>query len=114
MKKFYPGFSTLICLSFLFTLDSCTTDPAFVSDDTLGKVDVKNENPYYNSRKEDVVPVNSEDSFASTARIPNKLFEAHYSPDSISTYSTTETDNIIDPDWKKLITHFTDSSGITE
>ncbi|MFV8347680.1 hypothetical protein [Flavobacterium sp. ZB4P13] len=104
MKKFYPGFSTLICLSFLFTLNSCTTDSAFVSDDTLDKVDAKNESPYYNSRKEDVVRANSEDPYASTERIPNTLFEAHHVPDSITTYSTTEADKIIDPDWKKLIT----------
>ena len=104
MKKFYPCLSTLICLSFLFTLDSCTTDSAFVSDDTLDKVDAKNENPYYNSRKEDVVPVNSEDSYGSTEHIPNALLEAYHAPDSITTYSTTEADKIIDPDWKKLIT----------
>ncbi|MFV7235337.1 hypothetical protein [Flavobacterium sp. ZB4R12] len=91
-------------MSFLFTLDSCTTDSAFVSDDTLGKVDAKNENPYYNSRKVDAVSANSVDPYASGERIHNKLFEAHHAPDSITTYSTTEADKIIDPDWKKLIT----------
>lgn len=97
MKKFYPGFSNLICLSFLFTLNSCTTDSAFVSDDTLVKVDGKNENPYYNSRKEDVVPTTGEDPYASTESIHN------HAQDS-TTYSTTDADQIIDPDWKKLIT----------
>ena len=114
MKKFYPGFSTLICLSFLFTLDSCTTDPAFVLDDTLGNVDTKNGNPYYNSIKGDVGSANLVDPYASADGIQNKLLETYHASDSISTYSTTEADNIIDPDWKKLITHFTDSSGITE
>lgn len=106
MKKIYPGFSTLICLSFLFALDSCTTDPAFVSDDTLGIVDVNKENPYYNSRKGDIEPVHSEDSFTSTERISNTLLEAYPAQDSISTYSTTDAATIIDPDWKKLITRF--------
>ena len=119
MKKFYSGLSTLICLSFLFTLDSCTTDTPYVSNDTLGKVDAKNEIQYYNSRKGDAVPANSEEPYASAGRIHNELFEAHYAPDSfqesISTYSaTTEADNIIDPDWKKLITYFFEGNVGTE
>lgn len=114
MKKNYLGFSTLICLSFLFTLDSCTTDPDLVSDDTFGKTAVKNEDAYYNSRKEDVVPATSEATNASAERIPNKLFDTSHASDSISTYSTTATTEPIDPDWKKLTTHFVDSSGSTE
>ncbi|RBN50333.1 hypothetical protein [Flavobacterium psychrolimnae] len=106
MKKFYPGFSTLICLSFLFTLDSCTADSPYVSDETLVKVDAKNEYPYYDSRKEDLVHANSEDTYASTKRIPNAILEAYHAPDSIITYSATDADKIIDPDWKKLITRF--------
>jgi len=119
MKKFYPGLSTLICLSFLFTLDSCTTDTPIVSNDTLGKVDAKNEIQYYNSRKGDAVPANIEDSYVSAGRIHNELFEAHYAPESFPesfpTYSaTTDADNIIDPDWKNLITHFIEVNGGTE
>lgn len=114
MKKIYLGFSTLICLFFLFTPDSYTTVPDFVSDDTLGKTAVNNEYAYYNSRKEDAVPVTSEATNASAARITNKLFDTSHASDGISTYSTTVTNEIIDPDWKKLTTHFVDSSGSTE
>jgi len=111
MKKIYLGYSTLICLSFLFTLDSCTSDPDLVPVDTLGKTAFKNEDAYYNSRKEDAVPATSEATNASAERIPNKLFNTSRASDSISTYSTTATNDPIDPDWKKLTTHFVDSSG---
>jgi hypothetical protein len=45
MKKFYPGFSTLICLSFLFTLDSCTADSPYVADETLVTVKIPTHQP---------------------------------------------------------------------
>jgi hypothetical protein len=114
MKKIYQCYSTLICLSFLFTLDSCTSDPDFVPNDTLGKTAFKNEDAYYNSRKEDVLPATSVATNASAARIPNKIFNTSRASDSISTYSTMAANDPIDPDWKKLTTHFVDSSGSTK
>jgi hypothetical protein len=118
MKKNYSGLSILICLSFLFTLDSCTTDTLLVLDDALGKTGAKNE-IYYNSRKGNAVAAHSEDSYDSAGRIHNELFETHYEPDSfqesISTYSVKTLDNqSIDPDWKKLVTHFIESNGSAE
>ncbi|MFV8374724.1 hypothetical protein [Flavobacterium sp. LB1P71] len=104
MKKFYSGLSTLICVSILFALDSCTTDTPFVSDATLGKVEPKTEINYYNLRKGDAALTSIEVPFVSAERVPNELFEFHYAPESFST--KTEGDNIIDPDWKKLITRF--------
>ena len=104
MKKFNLCFSTTLCVSFLFALNSCTTDSVFVSDDTLDKVDGKNENPYHKPQKVDMVSAKSAVKYASGVLIPATLSEAYHIPDSISTYSTTDADHIIDPDWKKLIT----------
>ena len=111
MKKIYPGLSTLICLSFLFTLNSCTTDSPVASDETLGTVDAKYEHHNFNSRNVDAVPANIEDSHTSAGHVQNELFEVHYVPDSfpvrISTYSVqAETNKAVDPDWKNLVTHF--------
>lgn len=119
MKKIYPGLGTLICLSFLFTLNSCTTDTPFVSDETLGKVDAKNEIHNFNSRKADAVTANIEDSHFLAGRIHNELFEVHYAlesiPESISTYSAqTEANVVVDPDWKNLVTHFIEVNGGAE
>jgi len=119
MKKIYSGLGTLICMSFLFTLNSCTTDTPFVSDDTSGKVDAKNEIQNYNSRKADVVPANIEDPHVSAGHVDKELFEAHFVPESfsesISTYSAqTEVVKVVDPDWKNLITHFIEVDGSTE
>lgn len=114
MKKIYLGFSTLFCLTILLTLDSCTTDSDLVSDDTLGTVDVKYENPYFNSKKENGVPVNVKAPYVTGGRIPNSLFGTDQVPDRVITPSSAEGDKIIDPDWKKLVTHFTDSSGTNE
>jgi hypothetical protein len=116
MKKIYPGLSTLICLSFLFTLNSCTSDTPFESEDTSGKSDAKNELHNFISRKADAVPANIEDPYVSSGHIQNELFEVHYVPDSfpvrISTYSVqAETNNAVDPDWKNLITHFIEVDG---
>lgn len=85
MKNFHLGFSTLICLSVLFTLVSCTTDILLVSSDTIDKEDSKKKNSYYTTRKGHLVPV----------------------AENLSTYAcTTEIDDNIDQDWKKLIAHF--------
>jgi hypothetical protein len=118
MKKFYLSFSTLVCMTFLFALNSCTTDSDFVSDDILEKVNANQENLNYNSRKEDVLPANSLDSTTSTGLTHDEFFEVDYElnsfPESIPTYSTVEADKVIDPDWKKLITHFIEGNVVTE
>ncbi len=119
MKKIYSGLGTLICLSFLFTLNSCTTDTPFVSDDTSGKVDAKHEIQNYNSRKADVVPASIEDPHVSAGHVDRELFEAHFVPESFSesssTYSTqTEVVKAVDPDWKNLVTHFIEVDGGTD
>ncbi len=93
MKKFNLGLSTLICLSVLFSLASCTTDSPLLPSDTIGMADGKKVNTNYTARDGDAVPVT----------------------ESLSTYaSATETDEAVDPDWKKLITHFTGSTGSNE
>jgi ADP-glucose pyrophosphorylase len=92
MKKFYLGFSTLICLSVLFTLDSCTTDTPIVAGDTLGKADAKKEIHYYTRKKGDTV--------LATESVSAKA-------------GTTESLMAIDPDWKILVGHIIDSTGST-
>lgn len=116
MKKIYPGLSTLFCVSFLFTLNSCTTDTPFESDETLGTVDAKYEHHNFNSRNDDAVSANIADPYVSSGHIQNELFEGHYVQDSfpvrISTYLIqAETNNAVDPDWKNLITHFIEVDG---
>jgi hypothetical protein len=85
MKNFYSCLNTLICLSFLFTLDSCTTDTPFVSSATPDSVDVKNETNYYNSRKGDVMPANSENPYDTAGRVHNELSETYASDNSTIT-----------------------------
>ena len=104
MKNFNLCFSTTLCVSFLFALNSCTTDSVFVSDDTLDKVGGKNQNSYHEPKKVDVVSAKSAVNDASGVLSPATLSEAYHIPDSITTFSTTDADDIIDPDWKKLIT----------
>ena len=104
MKKFNLCFSTTLCVSFLFALNSCTTDSVFVSDDTLDKVDGKNENSYHEPKNEDVVSAKSAVKDASGVHSPATLSEAYHIPESITSFSTPDADDIIDPDWKKLIT----------
>jgi hypothetical protein len=119
MKKIYSSLGTLFCVSFLFTLNSCTTDSPVVSDETLGTVDAKYQHHNFNSRNADAVPANIAAQNVSSGHIQNELFEVHYVPDSfpvrISTYSVqAETNNAVDPDWKNLITHFIEVDGGTE
>jgi hypothetical protein len=82
MKKFYLCLNTLICLSFLFTLNSCSTDTSFVSNDTPESIDTKKELNYYNSRKGDVMPANSENPYDTAGRIHNELSETYASDNS--------------------------------
>jgi hypothetical protein len=89
MKKLYLGFSTLICLSLLFTLDSCTTDTPVVSSDTIGKADAKNENPYYSPKKGGTV-----------------LATESLSPNIGATGSVIA----VDLDWKILVGHIVDGT----
>ena len=93
MKKFYLGFSTLICLSVLFTLDSCTTDTPVVSGDTIGKADAKNEIHYYTPKKGDTV-------------LAMKSLSANT--------GTTESLMAIDPDWKILVGHIIGGTESTD
>ena len=93
MKKFYLGFSTLICLAVIFVLAFCTTVCTIVVGDIVGMSDMKNENPYYTTKKRDTV----------------------LATESLSTNTVTmQVDETVDPDWKKLITHFTGTTGSNE
>jgi hypothetical protein len=78
MKKFYSGLSTLICFSFLFVLDSCTTDTSFVSSDTPESVGSKKEILYYNTKKADAMPTNIENPYDSDGRMYHELFKNDY------------------------------------
>ncbi|MFV5698692.1 hypothetical protein ACM55H_10025 [Flavobacterium sp. ZT3R17] len=82
-----------MCLSVLFTLDSCTTDTPVVSGDTIGKADAKNEINYYTPKKGDTV-------------LATKSLSANT--------GTTESLMTIDPDWKILVGHIIDSTGSTD
>jgi len=93
MKKFYLGFSTLICLSVLFTLDSCTTDTPVVSSDTIGKADAKNEIHYFTPKKRHTV-LSTESLSANTG--------------------TTESLMAVDPDWKILVGHIIEDTRSTD
>ncbi|MDI6047030.1 hypothetical protein [Flavobacterium yafengii] len=78
MKKFYSGLSTLICFSFLFTLDSCTTDPSFVSSDTPESVGSKKEILYDNFKKTNAMPSNTENPYDLDGRMYYELFKNDY------------------------------------
>lgn len=119
MKKIYSGLGILICMSFLFALNSCTTETLIESEDTLSKEDAKNEFHYQNSKKADTLPANIENSHVSAGQIENEFFEIqnepYINPESISTYSAqTEVNMVVDPDWKNLVTHFIEVNGDTE
>lgn len=83
MKKIYLCLNTLICLSFLFTLDSCSTDASYVSTDTPRSADANNKINYYNSRKGDIMPANSENPYDSAGRIPTELYDTYAAENSI-------------------------------
>lgn len=83
MKKFYSGLSTLICFSFLFTLNSCTTDPSFVSSYTPESVRSNKEILYYNSKKADVMPANTENPYDRDGRMYHELFKNNYESDGL-------------------------------
>lgn len=89
MKKFYSGLSTLICFSFLFTLNSCTTDSSFVSSDTPESVGLNKEVLYYNSKKADVMPTNTENPYDSDGRMYYELFKNHNASDGLQDASSS-------------------------
>lgn len=91
MKKFYSYLNTLICVLFLYSLNSCTTDTSFGSSDTPERVDAKNE-INYNTRKGNVMPANTKNPYDSAGQIYSELFKIYYasdsSPKSISTIAS--------------------------
>ena len=89
MKKFYSGLRTLICFSFLFTLDSCTTDPSFVSSDTPESVGANKGILYYNSKKADVMPTNTENPYDRDGRMYHELFKNHNASDGLQDASSS-------------------------
>jgi hypothetical protein len=89
MKKFYSGLSTLICFSFLFVLDSCTTDPSIVSSDTPESVGSNKEILYYNSKKADAMPINTENPYDSDGRMYHELFKNNYELDDLQSLSSS-------------------------
>ncbi|MDI5887408.1 hypothetical protein [Flavobacterium yafengii] len=82
MKKFYSGISTLICFSFLFVLDSCTTDSSIVSSDTPERIGSNKEILYYNSKKANEMPTNTENPYDSDGRMYYELFK-NYGSDGL-------------------------------
>lgn len=93
MKKVYSGFSIFICLSFLATVSSCTADAPFESNQ--------------GSIKSDTHKQLLHDKAERTEQITTQSKNADELTNGISIYSTqTEGEQIIDPDWKKLITNF--------
>lgn len=89
MKKFYSGLSTLICFSFLLTLDSCTTDPSVVSSDTPGSVVSNKELLYYNSKKADAMPTNTKNPYDSDGRMYHELNKNNYELDGLQSLSSS-------------------------
>lgn len=83
MKKIYLCLNTLICLSFLFTLDSCSTDTSNLSSATPNSLDADNEISTYNIRNGAAMPSNSENPYDKDWRIPTKLSEAYSAENSI-------------------------------
>jgi hypothetical protein len=83
MKKFYSGLSTLICFSFLFVLDSCSTDPSIVSSDTPESVESKKEILYYNTKKVDEMPTNTDNPYDSDGRMYCEIFKNHNVSDGL-------------------------------
>jgi hypothetical protein len=89
MKKFYSGLSTLICFSFLFVLDSCSTDPSIVSSDTPESVESKKEILYYNTKKVDEMPTNTDNPYDSDGRMYYELFKNHNASDGLQDASSS-------------------------
>ena len=83
MKKFYLNLNTLICLSILVTLDSCSTDTSNVSSAAPNSLGSDKEINYYNSRKGDVMPANSENPYDTAGRVPTELYETYTVENSI-------------------------------
>lgn len=83
MKKIYSGLITLICFSFLFTLDSCTTDTSNLSSATPNSLGADNESSTYNLRNGDAMPSNSENPYDKDWRIPTKLSQDYAAENSI-------------------------------
>lgn len=89
MKKFYSGLSTLICFSFLFVLDSCSTDSSIVSSDTPESVESKKEILYYNTKKVDEMPTNTDNPYDSDGRMYYELFKNHNASDGLQDASSS-------------------------
>ena len=89
MKKFYSGLSTLICFSFLFVLDSCSTDTPFVSSDTPERIGLNKEILYYNSKKVDEMPTNTDNPYDSDGRMYYELFKNDYASDGLQDASSS-------------------------
>ncbi|MBP2283068.1 hypothetical protein H4V97_001386 [Flavobacterium sp. CG_23.5] len=83
MKKIYLCLNTLICISFLVTLDSCTTDTSNLSSAAPNSFGSDKEINYYNSRKGDVMPANSENPYDTAGRVPTELSETNAAENSI-------------------------------
>jgi len=101
MKKVYSGFRILICFGFVVAVSSCTADAPLESNAASAKTDAHKALPQYTTGKVEQIVANSEDA----DEIANGV--------SISS-TQTEGEQIIDPDWKKLITGFIDSEGVVE
>jgi hypothetical protein len=83
MKKFYSYLNTLICVSFLYSLNSCTTDTSFGSSDPSERVDAKSAINYHNTRIGDAMPANTENPYDSAGQIYNELFKTYSASDSL-------------------------------
>jgi hypothetical protein len=109
MKKIYFYFNTLICVSFLFILDSCSANTSLALSSTLGSLASKNEIKYYNSINDNVMHANSANIFVTVGWIPNGVFVSYSATNSFLECNVpylTKTVADIDPDWLKFITHF--------
>jgi hypothetical protein len=83
MKKIYLCLNTLICLSFLFTLDSCSTDTSNLSSATPNSLDADKQISTFNLRNGAAMPANRENPYDKDWRISTELTEAYAAENSL-------------------------------
>lgn len=84
MKKIYLCLNTLICISFLVTLDSCSTDASNLSSATPNSLGADKDISTFNIRNGDAMPSNSENPYDKDWRIPTKLSQDYSAENSIA------------------------------
>jgi hypothetical protein len=111
MKKFYSYFNTLICFSFLFILNSCSANTSSALSTIPGTMATIDEINCYNPQIDETKLENKKNLCTSGSGTPNDLFVDYSATNSfpesnVICLTKTQIVDDIDPDWLKLIPHF--------